>query len=58
MMCIKTLYDGIPNGLLRDRTGGEDIGNHLERLNETNLIKRVRENFKKYEEWKTEKILG
>jgi len=29
MMCGKTLRDGIPNGLLRDRTGVEDIANHL-----------------------------
>jgi len=25
MMCGKTLHDGIPNGLLQDRTGVEDI---------------------------------
>jgi len=54
MMLEKTLCDGIPNGLLRDRTGVEDIGNHLgeirlrwlehlERMDETNLVKRVRE---------------
>jgi len=54
MMCGKTLRDGISNGLLRDRTRVEDIENHLEetrlrclghleRMNETNLIKRVRE---------------
>jgi len=53
-MCGKTLRDGILNGLLRDRTGVEDIGNHLgetrlrwlghlERMDETNLVKRVRE---------------
>jgi len=53
MMCRKTLRDGIPNGLLRDRTGVEDIENHqgetrlrwlghLERIDETNLVKRVR----------------
>jgi len=24
MMCEKTLHDGIPNGLLRDRAGVED----------------------------------
>jgi len=29
MMCEKTLRDEILNGLLRDRTGVEDIGNHL-----------------------------
>jgi len=29
MMCGKTLRDGIPNGLLRDKTGVEDIENHL-----------------------------
>jgi len=31
MMCGtgKTLCDGIPNGLLRDRTGMEDIRNHV-----------------------------
>jgi len=29
MMCGKTLCDGIPNGLFRDRTGVEDIENHL-----------------------------
>jgi len=28
-MCGKTLRDGIPNGLLRDRTEAEDIENHL-----------------------------
>jgi len=50
----KTLRDGIPNGLLRDRTGVEDIENHLgetrlrwlrhfDRMDETNLVKRVRE---------------
>jgi len=49
-----TLRDGIPNGLLRDRTGVKDIENHLgetrprwfghlERMDETNLVKRVRE---------------
>jgi len=54
MMCEKTLRDGIPNGLLRDRTGVEDNGNHLgetrlrwlghlERMDETNLVKKVRE---------------
>jgi len=53
MMCArKTVRDGILNGLLRDRTGVEDIGNHLEeirlrwlghleRMDETNL--KVRE---------------
>jgi len=51
MMCGKTLRDGIPNGLLRDRTGVEDIENHLgetrlrwlghlERMDETNLVKK------------------
>jgi len=51
MMCGKTLRDGIPNGLLKDRTGVEDIGNHLgeirlrwlghlERMNKTNLVKK------------------
>jgi len=29
MMCGKTIRDGNPNGLLRDRTGVEDIENHL-----------------------------
>jgi len=54
MMCGKTLREGIPNGLLRDRTEVEDIGNHLgetrlrwlghlERMDETNLVKSVRE---------------
>jgi len=49
-MCGKTLRDGIPNGLLRERTGIEDIQNHLgetrliwlghlERMDETNLMK-------------------
>jgi len=49
MMRGKTLRGGIPNGLLRDRTGVEDIENHLketrlrwlghlERMNETNLV--------------------
>jgi len=48
MMCGKTFRDGIQNGLLRDRTGMEDIGNylgetrlrwlgHLERMDESNL---------------------
>jgi len=56
MMCGKTLRDGIPNGLLRDRTRVEDIENllgetrlrwlgHLARMDETNLVKRVREEF-------------
>jgi len=50
----KTLRDGVLNGLLRDRTGVEDIENllgetrlrwlcHLEIMDETNVIKRVRE---------------
>jgi len=34
IMCGKTLRDGFPNGLLRDRTGMEDIGNHLEEQTE------------------------
>jgi len=53
-MCGKTLRDGIPNGLLRDRTGVKDIENHLgetrlkwlghlERMDETNLVERVGE---------------
>jgi len=29
MVCGETLRDGILNGLLRDRTGMEDIGKHL-----------------------------
>jgi len=29
MICGKKLSDRIMNGLLRDRTGVEDIGNHL-----------------------------
>jgi len=29
VMCGKVLRDRIPNGLLRDKTGVEDIGNHL-----------------------------
>jgi len=52
MMFGKTLRDGIPNGLRRDRTGVEDVDNHLgetrlrwlghlKRIDETNLIKRV-----------------
>jgi len=52
MMCGKKLHGGIPNGLLRDRTGVEDIENHLEetrlrwlghleRMDETNLVKSV-----------------
>jgi len=56
IMCRKTLYDAISNGLLRDKTGVEDIENqlgetrlrwlgHLERTDETNLIKRVRKEF-------------
>jgi len=54
MMCGKTLLDGIPNGLLRDKTEVEDMENHLEetrqrwlghleRMDEINLVKRVRE---------------
>jgi len=54
MMCGQTLTDGIPNSLIKDRTGVEDIENHLgeirlrwlehlERMDETNLVKRVRE---------------
>jgi len=50
----KMLCDGILKGLLRDRTGVEDIGyhlgearlrwlGHLERMDETNLVKRLRE---------------
>jgi len=53
MMCVKTLCNGIPNGLLKDRTGVEDIENHLgetrlrwlgyhKRMDETNFLKRVR----------------
>jgi len=53
-MCGKTLCDGIPNGMLRDRTRVEDIENHLggtrlrwlghlERMDETDLVKRIRE---------------
>jgi len=53
MMCRKTLRDGIPNGLLRDKTGMEDIENHqggtrlrwlghFERMDETNLVRKVR----------------
>jgi len=52
MMCEKTFRYGIPNGLLRDRTGVEDIENHLgearlrwlgdlERMDGTNLVIRV-----------------
>jgi len=29
MMCGKTLRDRIPNGLLRDRIGVENVENHL-----------------------------
>jgi len=29
MMCGKTLRDVIPNGLMRDKTGVEDIENHM-----------------------------
>jgi len=53
MMCGKTLRDEIPNDLLRDRTGVEDIEDHLrarlrwlghlERMDEINLSKRVKE---------------
>jgi len=54
MMCGKMLRDRIPNGLLSDRTEVEDIENHLgearlrwlghlERMDETNLVERVRE---------------
>jgi len=53
-MCEKMLYDVISNGLLRDKAGVEDIGNHLgetgprwlehlERMDETKLVKSVRE---------------
>jgi len=53
MMFVKTLLHRIPNGLMRDRTGVEDIENHLvetrlrwpgylERMDETNLVTRVR----------------
>jgi len=70
MMCGKTLRGGIPNGLLRDRTGVEDIRNHLgetrlrwlghlEKMDETNLIKRVREESSRtYKERKAEKNHG
>jgi len=51
---MKSLRNGIPRGLLRDRTGVEVIENHLgetrlrwlghlERMDETNLVKRERE---------------
>ena len=54
MMCGKTLRDGIPNALLRERTCVEDITNylgenrlrwlgHLERMKETNVVRKVRE---------------
>ena len=54
MMCGKTLRDGIQNGLLRERTGVEDIENHLgetrlrwlghlERMSKTNLIRKIRD---------------
>lgn len=54
MMCGKTLRDGISNVSLRERTGVEDIEyhlgesrlrwlGHLERMNDTNLIRKVRE---------------
>jgi len=54
VMCGKTFCDEIPNGLQRNSTGMENIGNHmgeirlkwlghLERMDETNLVKRVRE---------------
>jgi len=60
MTCGKTLRDGIPNCLLRDRTGVEDKGDHLgetrlrwfgylERMDETNLVKRVKERFQDME---------
>jgi len=53
MMSGKTLRNGILNGLLRDRTGVEELENHLgetrlrwlthlERIEEINLIKRLR----------------
>jgi len=58
MMCGKVPCDGIPNGLLWDRTGVENIENHLgetrlrwlgqvERMDKTNLVKRVSEHRKK-----------
>jgi len=54
LMCGKTLRDGISNGLLRDWTGIEYMEDHLgktrlrwlghfERMDETKLVKRVRE---------------
>jgi len=53
MMCGKMLCNGIPNGLLKDRTGVEDIENRgetklqwfglLEWMNKTNLVKIERE---------------
>jgi len=54
MVYGKTLRDEVPNGLFRDRIGMEDIENHLgetkrrwlghlERMDETNLVRRVRE---------------
>jgi len=52
MMCEKTLRNEIPHGLLRDRTRGENIENHvretrlrwlgqLERMDETKLVRRI-----------------
>jgi len=69
MMCGKTFRDGIPNGLLRDGTGVEDIGNHLgkrlrwhghlERMDETNVVKsKGRKSPRIYKERKTEKFMG
>jgi len=54
MMCGKTLRDVIQNGLLRERTGVEDIENHLgetrlrwlghlERMSKANLIRKIRD---------------
>jgi len=53
-LCGKMLNGGISNGFLRDKTGVEDITessgrdqnemiDHLERMNYTNLIRRARE---------------
>jgi len=58
MMHGKMLRDEIPNGLLRERTEVEDTENHvretrrrwlghLERMDETNLFKRVERGYEK-----------
>jgi len=60
MMCGKTLRDGIPNALLRDKTGVEEIEYHLEetRLRWFGHLERMKSSSSYYEERKTEQVLG